>query len=70
MMTFKEPVLLLRNENISGPAGMALNCAPLFQIPGHAPVGQCPGSQLIRVTPLIKIHWKHTAEVTELNIEA
>ena len=29
-MTFKEPVLLLRNENISGPAGMALNCASLF----------------------------------------
>ena len=28
-MTFKEPVLFLPRENISGPAGMALNCAPL-----------------------------------------
>ena len=27
-MIFKEPVLLLRSENISGPAGMALNCGP------------------------------------------
>ena len=27
-VTFKDPVLLLRSENISGPAGMALNCAP------------------------------------------
>ena len=45
VMTFKKPVLLLRRENISSPAGMALNCAPTpFQIPGHAPVGQCPGS--------------------------
>ena len=35
---FKEPVLYLRSENISGPAGMALNFAP-FQIPGHALVG-------------------------------
>ena len=38
MMTFKEPVVLLRSENISGPAGMALSCAPpSFQIPGQAP---------------------------------
>ena len=39
MMTFKEPVLRLRSENISGPADMALT--PLFQYFGHGPVGQC-----------------------------
>ena len=36
--TFKEPVLLLRSENVSGPASMALNCAPppLFKFLGNA----------------------------------
>ena len=53
VMIFEELVLLLHRENISGPAGMALNCAPPFQIPGRASVGQCPGSQLIPVTPLV-----------------
>ena len=52
MMMFKERVLFSRSENISGPAGMALNYVPPFRIPGHTPVGQCSGSQLILVTPL------------------
>ena len=52
-MTFKEAVLRLRSENIFGPVGMALNCAFPLQTPGHAPVGQCPGPQLISVTPLL-----------------
>ena len=33
VMPFKEPVLLLRIENISGPAGMTLNCGPAPLLP-------------------------------------
>ena len=40
VMTFIEPVLLLLSENISRPAGMALNCAPSpFKSPGTPLLG-------------------------------
>ena len=47
VMTFEEPAFFLRSENISSPAGMALNCALIFQIPKHALVGQCPAGASI-----------------------
>ena len=40
---FKKPVLLLRSENISGPIGMALNCAPLFKFLGTPLLGNAHG---------------------------
>ena len=48
-----EPLAKSWVRHWSGPAGMALNCAPSLWNPGHAPVGQCPESQLILVTPLL-----------------
>ena len=38
VMTFEEPVFFLRSENISGPAGMVLNCPPPpFKFLGNPP---------------------------------
>ena len=42
-MTFKEPVVFLRSENTSGPAGMALNCTPRFKFLGKPLLGSAQG---------------------------
>ena len=69
-MIFKEAVLFLRSENISGPVSMALNCAPPFQISGYASVGQCPGPQLILVTPLLGNNNNKNSENIQVDFSA
>ena len=70
VMTFKGPVLLLRSENISSPAGVVLNCVPFpFKFLGTPLLRNAhAGSQLTLVTPQIKIHWNHTAPIFSTNL--
>ena len=61
MLTFKELiVLLLRNENISGTAGMALNCRPPCKFLGPPLVVEQMKTEEVSYFGYLKILYHHS----------